>query len=658
MTIFKPIQQARLSWIEGIPYSLDGSDIYFSGNEGLKESKHVFIDGNRLIERWCHLQSGKCEPFVIGEIGFGTGLNFLLAWSLWDQYASKHTRLHYMSCEKNPLSLMDLKKSCELWPELKIYAQQLIDKYPILTPGFHCLEFDHGRVILNLMLGDALTCYQDLITCGDARIESVLGRNQVDAWFLDGFAPQKNPDAWTTALFETIALLSKSDTTLSTFSAAGIVKNGLKWVGFEIKKQPGYGKKREMVVATFQSSCGLHHKRKTPWHVSQSLIHHERKAIVIGAGLAGCSIAAALAKQGWKIALLDSHSKVGQGASGNPAAVLFPLLSAYSSPLTQFMLSAFLYAHSSYQTFLDQGGMGDLSGLLYLISSTEKLQQWLNDYPELGQKVSALEASQLAEVPIHTEALFVPKSGWIHLPTYCEYLANTHGIEFFPETSVAALAYDNDKGWHAAGHQAPILIIANGHLAHEFTQTKHLAITPVSGQMTACSIDSAQHLRMPICEQGHVVPYSKNLYWLGATFHANSVETNCHTSDDVKNFATTSAMAVDLNLTSTLNQHWAGVRATTLDHLPLVGPVANAALLSEKLAPLMKDPNRWISYEGEYYQPGLYLFTGFGSRGLTTIPLSAAHLASVLTHSPDVLPRKLIQAISPSRFLFRRKIKR
>ena len=180
-----PLQHAELDWDEnGQPQSRRYGDVYFSRASGLAETAHVFLQPNRLAERFAALHDG--QRMVIGETGFGTGLNFLCAWRLFEQQAPTGSHLHFVSVEKHPLSPEDLQRALALWPELQDLAQQLLGQYVAVNPGFQ--QFHFGRVTLTLMVGDALECLGGL----DA---------QVEAWFLDGFAPSKNPDMWQPELF-------------------------------------------------------------------------------------------------------------------------------------------------------------------------------------------------------------------------------------------------------------------------------------------------------------------------------------------------------------------------------------------------------------------------------------------------------------------------
>lgn len=652
-TPFSPIKTAQITWRDSLPYSSVYEDIYFSSSNGLQEAMHVFIEGNRLIERWQVLVEESI--FTIGETGFGTGLNFLLAWSIWEQIAPPNARLHFITCEQHPLSLRDLQQCLALWPELAHYTEILLSAYPVLTPGFHQIEFNHGRVTLHLMLGDVLACYQERLLCGDAALEQTLRRDVVDAWFLDGFSPKKNPEMWTDELWGTIAQLSRQGTTLSTFSVAGSVQRGLRLAGFTVTKNPGYGQKREMLIGHWQQLPPRLFKPKTPWHVAtQHGVNSNKQAIVVGAGLSGCCVAYSLARRGWQVSVLDSHSTVAQGASGNHRAILFPMISAYRAPLTEYMLMAFLYASRFYQQCIKQWAVGDFSGILQFMSTAKKpraeadLAQWLLAYPGLGRLVDAQQASALSGVQCHSGGVFIPNTGWIDSPLLCQQLIQQSGIQFVPDTNVQSLYYDAGQ-WCIEEHTAPVVVLANGYSANQFIQTQHLSIQAIRGQMTEINAsEQSRKQKIPLCGEGHIVPHHGGVHAIGATYGPILQDK----SDDEINVATIHNLPVELNISNQIMSHWEGIRGMTTDHLPLVGPVADVSLFFERFKPLVRDPNRWVASGGDYLH-GLFIASGFASRGVTTIPLSADYLAGLINNEPSCLPRHLAQAISPARCFYR-----
>lgn len=224
-----------IEWREGQPYSTQFQDVYFSSDDGLAETDYVFLQGNDLINRWQNLSN---NHFTIIETGFGTGLNFLCACEKWLSIAPNNANLHFISVEKYPLSLQEITKALQAWPTLSQFSQALLAQYSNALSKNQTITLLDKRIKLSLHLGDASACLSKITI-------------QADAWFLDGFAPAKNPDMWTEALFSQMARLSNQSTTFATFTSAGVVKRGLKQAGFSVHKKSGFGKKREMLLGTF-----------------------------------------------------------------------------------------------------------------------------------------------------------------------------------------------------------------------------------------------------------------------------------------------------------------------------------------------------------------------------------------------------------------------
>ncbi|HXI86246.1 MAG TPA: tRNA (5-methylaminomethyl-2-thiouridine)(34)-methyltransferase MnmD, partial [Parvularculaceae bacterium] len=203
----KGLSNAALDWAAGAPRSRDFDDIYFS-DDGAAEVEHVFLAGNDLAARF-----SSADVFWIGELGFGTGLNFLKTWALWERASKPGARLVYLSIEKFPMRAEDLARAHAAWPELGDHAARLRKGLPPPVAGLHHIDIAPG-VTLILGLGDAMNILCSL----EARI---------NAWFLDGFAPSKNPDMWSEALFREIAWLSAPGATVATFTVAGDVRRAL-----------------------------------------------------------------------------------------------------------------------------------------------------------------------------------------------------------------------------------------------------------------------------------------------------------------------------------------------------------------------------------------------------------------------------------------------
>ena len=236
MTHYSP---AKLEWRDGQPYASTFQDVYFSSDNGLLETDYVFLQGNALQSRW---QTLNTPHFTIAETGFGTGLNFLSAIKLWLEVAPATAMLHYISTEKHPLSLQDLTSALALWPTLAEFSDHLLENYEKLLQGNQALDLFQNRVCLSLLVGDATTQLRQI-------------HGAVDAWFLDGFSPAKNPDMWQTELFQQMARLSAIGSTFATFTSAGHVRRNLAAAGFNTQKRAGFGKKREMLQGILMSKA-------------------------------------------------------------------------------------------------------------------------------------------------------------------------------------------------------------------------------------------------------------------------------------------------------------------------------------------------------------------------------------------------------------------
>lgn len=229
---------ARIEWRDNQPYSTTFGDVYFSSDDGLLETEYVFLQGNNLPLRWQQLAT---DNFTIMETGFGTGLNFLCAARLWLDTAAKDATLRFISVEKYPLTPEDISTALQSWDDLSIVKAPLLAQYSSLLSEKKTVTLFENRVHLTLLIGDATAQLQHI-------------KNEVDAWFLDGFAPAKNPDMWQPALFEQMARLSHNNATFATFTSAGVVRRGLIGAGFEVNKRPGFGKKREMLTGHYQGN--------------------------------------------------------------------------------------------------------------------------------------------------------------------------------------------------------------------------------------------------------------------------------------------------------------------------------------------------------------------------------------------------------------------
>jgi len=224
-----------IKWINNNPYSIDFNDIYFYENDGLKETEHVFINHNQLSERFGKLRQ---KTFTIIETGFGTGLNFFCVALRWLALAPVNANLRYVSIERYPLDPDDISRIMQSYPQFTEISAEFLQQYANLKPNLNIFNIAENRIQIALWAGDIL----DVMPKID---------DEADAWFLDGFAPAKNPEMWSSDVFEHVARLSKKDTTFATYTSAGNVRRGLQASGFKVQKVAGFGKKREML-------CGIY----------------------------------------------------------------------------------------------------------------------------------------------------------------------------------------------------------------------------------------------------------------------------------------------------------------------------------------------------------------------------------------------------------------
>lgn len=646
------ITPAQLDWDEnGQPVSQAFGDVYFSSQAAMEETRYVFLEQNQLASRFSALPCGHC--LVIGETGFGTGLNFLAAWQLFDTTAPPGTRLHFISTEKYPLALADLTRALALWPSLAHWAEQLLAAYRAIHAGMQRLVFDEGRVTLTLLIGDAQT-----------ELGQLEGR--VHAWFLDGFAPAKNPDMWTDALFAEVARLSAEGTTLGTFSAAGAVRRGLKAVGFKMKRLPGQGKKWEIMRGEFitpPAPLGAPPPSPSkPWFDYPPPVPGERKALVIGAGLAGCATAFSLAARGWEVTVLERHSGLAQEASGNPQGVLYLKLSAHGTALSQLIVSGFGYTRRLLER-LQWGTDWDGCGVLQLATTAAEGQRQHTlagaFAPSLLHPVTPAQASELAGVPVPNGGLYFPEGGWVHPPALCALMAAHPNVELVTHQHVLRLE-QVAQGWQvwSANERlasAPVVVLACAEQVQAFEPTATLPLKPIRGQITRLpATDTSQALKAVVCAEGYVAPARLGEHTLGASFDFNRLDREPSVAEHMHNLALLNDISPDLAqrlapASAEQLQGRVGLRCTSSDYLPVVGPVADPEAFDAAYAQLRRNA-RATCDEPCPWLPGLYVNSGHGSRGLITAPLSGELIAAWLEREPLPLPRPVADACHPNRF--------
>jgi len=612
--MLKTIIPATLAFQDGVPYSTAFGDIYHSADGGAGQARHVFLQGCGLPGAWANRAS-----FVMLETGFGTGLNFLATWAAWRNDAARCARLHFLSVEKHPFRADDLSRLHAQWPEFAPLSEELLANWPTLTPGFHRIALDGDRVQLTLMLGDARDSLPQV-------------QATVDAFYLDGFAPDCNADLWQPALFEELARLARPGALAATYTVAAPVRQGLSQVGFVCEKREGYGRKRHCLTAGFVGESSRP-DATLPQHVA-----------VIGAGVAGAAVAHALASRGVAVSVIERADAPAQAASGNPVAVFRPLISRDDNWATRLTRAAFLHDLRAWAT-LGERLEWARCGVLHLAKDRDaaaKQRLALADTApptDYARWVELDEACALADWPVAAPGVLYPTAGWVVPGSLCRAWIEHPAIRVYTGRTVARLQAAA-AGWQVLDGEGSVLVeadavvLANAHAARDLAPDQAWPLHAVRGQITLLPPGCLPEIRRVIAREGYVAPGAPQLL-VGATYE--HPKGHKHDDDDIvpraasdrANLARLEAIlpgAADGFDAADVSGR-ASLRATLPDRLPIVGAVK--------------------------HYPGLYVAAGYASRGVVWAGLLGEALADLMTQQPLPLEADLMRAIAPDRFVRR-----
>lgn len=635
----------------GIAHAPDFGDRYHAAAGALGQAQHVFLGGNGLPARW----AGR-ECFVILETGFGLGNNFLATRRAWLDDPRRCERLVYIGIEKHPPQQADLR--CAPRDDaLQALAAALADAWPPLTPNLHTLDFDAARVQLLLALGDVRTVLREVVA-------------DVDAFFLDGFAPRLNEAMWTPGVFKSIGRLAAPGATAATWSAAREVRDGLTSAGFEVTRAPGFAGKRDMTVAR-------HAPRHRPSPPPGGLLRHEgaREALVVGAGLAGCAAAWALAQQGWQVRVVDRARAPASGASGNAIGLVHGVVHRDDGPHARAHRAAALRAASVIAPWIDSGRVrGQLDGLLRLDRTASAAH---DGFDAERQRSSAFAsghavwvdrpgARERSGLPVATGGWWFPQGGWVVPGDVARAMLEDSGARFMGGFEADRVERAGSQ-WrvHARGAarsmEAPVVVFATGHeLLEALPADLAEALGPlaaVRGQLSALRPDAAGLTApvAPVSGDGYLAPPLDGLLWFGATSDAGDLDPRPRSEDHRRNLARLVSMIGAPGLDSVDDDGIAamparvGWRAVAPDRLPWVGALPDAETCAQataehrrtdapRLVPRLRDRNG-----------GLYVIGAFGSRGIGWAALCGELLASWITGSPCPVEADLRDALDPAR---------
>ena len=557
--------------MDDTPRSAMFDDVYFSAHDGAAETEHVFLNGNNLPAAW----QGQ-RRFTIGETGFGTGLNFLLAWELFERTAEAGAFLDFVSVEKYPLSAPEIRKALSPWAErLSPYLDKMLAQYPMRVPGFHRMVFD-GRVALTLIFDDANDALPEI-------------EGEIDAWFLDGFTPSKNPDMWSEKVFGEMARLSRAGTTFATFTAAGFVKRGLRDAGFTVEKRKGFGWKADMLGGVFEGGP------------EKAEIAPDKTVHILGAGLAGCASAYVLKQYGFEPVLHDPNG-IATGASGNPVGIVNPRLSAQRSGESDFYTAAFAQAARIFPR-LDAGYVP--CGSLHLINDEEKRKRFVQTVENWGwgehmRLCDPQESSEIAGVSIEKDALYIPAAARIHPELLCRAYAKD-------------VAFEKNDNAHGQ------IILANG--AATLETLPDLPVETVRGQITLVRANErSRMLKVNIGYGGYISAAMDGMHAVGATFQKWMKDTNPLAEDDAANLENLARNVPGMGTFEITGQR-AALRTASKDRFPIIGSAGN-----------------------------MLVTTAHGSHGIASTIAGAHLLADILRGGVRSLGKSTIKKLAPGRF--------
>lgn len=614
---FAPLVPARLQYEgTGTPFSELYGDVYHARQGAIEQARHIFLQGNGLPERW----RGRAS-FTVCETGFGLARNFLTLWQAWRDDPHRCARLNVLAFEAHPFAAADMAAASRELPDgLRELADQLVNAWPVLLPGVHRLEFEAGRISLTLFFG---------------RIEQTAREAQAgaDAFFLDGFAPDKNPAMWSPALFGQLVRLARPEATAATWCVNGSVRRALRDAGFIVNRAPGFRGKREMTRAVLRPGLG--------WG---STAMASGPVLIIGAGPAGAGLAHALATRGHEALVADPVLVNGRGAShrGHLAAAMTPLVSGDDDQRARLSRSGVLRALHRWQG-LPLHARPSRVGTIELLAdaSQETLRRSTLDtlqFPEAWVRwLDADEVSRRVGFRLGRPGTFFADGQLIHPEPLLDALLDNPHIQCRAAT-VESLRRDGER-WLAKCDNGSLLEAATVILANS-TAAATLLSTCVdirklpklnSGWQLAGQVSYFRALgarRDPatiLSADGYWLPSTGGLNVAGSTYAANATDSTVtehgHRIISEQVAGMLNMKAADLMQSLDASGGWAGWRAVVGGRLPVFGPVPDTE--------------------------GLWLACAYGSRGLTLSALAGDLLAASLDGEPLPLERSLQRAVAP-----------
>ena len=576
-------------------FSEEFDDLYSSAKGAVAECNHVFIKGNNLNERFENL--GENSKFYIGEIGFGIGINFLTTCKSWLDHTKQNQVLEFYSFDKYLFRLSDFKTLNVSCPDLKEYISELECSYPRNIQGAQKISLFDGRIILNLIIGEI-----------DNTQEYIKLMEKVDAWYFDGFSPAKNPDLWSIKLFKCIHKSCHENTTFSTYTSSGLVKNNLTESGFNHSRAMGFSDKRHMLKGTVDTQL----KKNTS----------NTKVAVIGSGIAGCVLSYTLAKKGIEVDLYEKSDSICSGASSHELLVTYPRLSAHDTAFGSFTLHSYIFATNFYKQLKTDAWKKTGVIILNHDAATEKRQSSLLEKRadgEIYRYIDPDEASNISGIDIKFNGLIYEDAGYILPEEMCKFLIESPKINVVTSSRIKNITKNRESinlNIEKQEFEYQNVCLCTGSDTTEIFDIDGIGIK--RGQVTHIeSLDSVSKIKLPICAKGYISPRVNNIHLVGSSY-SDSEDTDLSEEEHLYNLNNLK-LVIDEEMNVITGQ--TGHRAVSKDHMPVVG---------------MKD--------------GIYIKTCHGSRASVTAPISAEIIASMIVDEAPPLMGRELESLSPERF--------
>jgi len=600
-----PIVPARLSWQGDQPFSRQFRDIYHAP-DGIAEVERVFVEPQRLAERF----EGAHRVFTVGEVGFGTALNFAVVAQRYLERAPAGARLHFITVEKHPITPGEFATLAQRRARTLPIYRELARAYPPLLAGWHRRHFADGRITLSAFFGDAKTGFDDIV--GRQRLP-------IDAWLLDGFAPDRNPQLWRESLWHTLAELSDEGSTIATFSAVGAVRRALAEAGFAMRKVDQRPHKRHTLAGVFAPA-------------RKAIYAAPRCVAVVGAGLAGTATARQLADRGMPVTLFDAAPT----PPNRMAATLFhPRLLPDGSVGSRLRCMAYIYSTHWYERVTPTSRP---CGALQFAGANmphARLELAADTFASTGNWVTCVDpvsASSLVGLPVLQHALFFPHARALDLGALGDALISHPSIDYRPDTNCSAVSSVPDRAvvtTRDGASQYDHVVLCAGAGANGFEQARYIEMLPVWGQIDR--IDFARAPAMPMVGDGFLT--SAGRHWgIGATYEQKPWAEARASEFNLGRFHAwwrelTGADPLLRNL-----GRLRGARAVASDRMPVIG-----RLFDSDGAPV----------------PRLLVNTGHGSQGTVSAPFAAEWIASELSGEFGPCTREELDAFGTMRFRLR-----